>query len=878
MPSDDLILNVKQINGYPLQPVVNGPSASIVFQSGGLGGPYYSAAADMFVASALAASPLPLLVGLGPASPAAAFGSQVIADWFSGRSYVMNGYLAANQTFTALNQGFAAFIDLDVVNGEVTWGITGAQVNAGAQTLFNTVMTLDHLGNLDLPFGSIAVAQDPVLANAVATKNYVDTMSVSSFNGRVGAVRLYGDDILAAGGAPINSPRFDGSPRANTPPPSSNSSRLATTAWVQQNTVGYLSDLLACHPFVFTLNGLSGDVVLTSADIVGVTPPAGDNSTALATTAWVQSLLATGYAPLASPVFTGNPTAPTAATGSSTGQIATTAFVHNALAASVAGVASFNTRTGAVVLTAADLTGAGGALSNNAALTGIPTAPTATVGTQNTQIATTAFVASMVAATGVSSFNTRTGAVVLTTGDITGAGGAALNSPTFTGLPAAPTASPGTLGAQIATCGFVAAAIIAAGGVSAFNGRTGAVTFNVNDLSAVGGALLASPAFTGTPTAPTAAPGTSTTQIATTAFVAALFGATSIVNTFNGRTGAITLTSGDITAAGGAALVSPAFTGTPTAPTPALGVNTTQIATCAWVLSELGGGSGGVVSFNGRNGAITLLSTDISAAGGALLASPQFTGAPSAPTASVGTNSQQLATTAFVLANIPAIPAASTLTPTMNGTATAGVATTWSRGDHVHPVDTSRAAQASLANYLPLTGGNLTGALGVAIGGVGVALTNPSGSPAVTLQSGGTTRTSLFWNTSSQVSTFQHVGGGPASYAMDNTGTGYVSGNLNVAGTVSQGSDRRGKRAIIVAEDGIEVVRDLQPKRFARNDSDRVELGFIAQEVETVLEEAVLEGPLTGLLGLDTTPLIAVLVNAVKHLDARLAALETRTP
>jgi hypothetical protein len=36
-----------------------------------------------------------------------------------------------------------------------------------------------------------------------------------------------------------------------------------------------------------------------------------------------------------------------------------------------------------------------------------------------------------------------------------------------------------------------------------------------------GGAPLNSPAFTGTPTAPTAAPGTNTTQIATTAFVTA---------------------------------------------------------------------------------------------------------------------------------------------------------------------------------------------------------------------------------------------------------------------------------------------------------------------------------------------------------------------
>jgi Chaperone of endosialidase len=877
MPADDLVLNVRQIAGYPAQPVVNGPTSTVLYQSGGLGGPYYSSPGDMFVASAMAASSLALMVGTGPGNPAAAFPSQILADWHVGRSFVLNAYLNVNEVFTALNQGYAGFVDLDLVNGEFTFGMTGVPVSAGAPSLFQTVMTIDHLGNLDLPLGSIAVAQDPVLPNAVATKNYVDTMSVSSFNGRMGAVRLYGDDILAAGGAPNSSPRFDGSPRANTPPPWSNSTRLATTAWVQQNTVGYLSDLLACHPFVFTLNGLSGDVVLTSADIQGVTPPPGDNSTSLATTAWVQNLLATGYAPLASPVFTGNPTVPTAAFGSSTGQIASTAFVQTAVQAGVAGVSSFNTRTGAVVLQQNDIIGVGGTLNFNANLTGNPTAPTAAPGTNTTQIATTAFVTAAVGASGVASFNSRTGTVVLVTADITAAGGALSFSPTFTGVPAAPTASPGTLGAQLATCGFVAAAITAAGGVTSFNGRVGAVTFNVNDLSAVGGALLASPAFTGVPTAPTAASSTNTTQLATTAFVNNIITSTPFVNTFNGRTGSITLTAADVTAAGGALLASPAFTGTPSAPTAALGTATTQLATTAFVMQELGGGSGGVVSFNGRNGAITLLSTDISAAGGALLASPQFTGAPAAPTAAVGTNSQQLATTAYVLAAIPAVPAASAALPAMNGTASAGVATAWSRGDHVHPVDTSRAAQSSLANYLLLTGGNLTGVLGVVLGTVGIALSNPSGSPSLLLQSGGSTRTSLFFNTASNVSTFQHVGGA-ATYAMDNTGTGYVSGNLNVAGTVSQGSDRRGKRAIVAADDGIEVVRDLWPKRFARNQTpDRVELGFVAQEVEPVLEEAVWRHAMNDLLSLDTTPLIAVLVNAVKQLDARLAALERTT-
>jgi len=61
-----------------------------------------------------------------------------------------------------------------------------------------------------------------------------------------------------------------------------------------------------------------------------ISPPNGDNSTRVATTAYVTSAIAaisfSSYAPLASPAFTGTPTAPTATAGVATTQLATTAF------------------------------------------------------------------------------------------------------------------------------------------------------------------------------------------------------------------------------------------------------------------------------------------------------------------------------------------------------------------------------------------------------------------------------------------------------------------------------------------------------------------------------------------------------------------------
>lgn len=74
--------------------------------------------------------------------------------------------------------------------------------------------------------------------------------------------------------------------------------------------------------------GIGGALTVTGASALNgggttTTPATADNSTAIATTAFVK---AQNYAPLASPTLTGTPAAPTAAVSTNTTQIATTAF------------------------------------------------------------------------------------------------------------------------------------------------------------------------------------------------------------------------------------------------------------------------------------------------------------------------------------------------------------------------------------------------------------------------------------------------------------------------------------------------------------------------------------------------------------------------
>lgn len=101
-------------------------------------------------------------------------------------------------------------------------------------------------------------------------------------------------------------------------------------------------------------------------------------------------------------------------------------------------------------------------------------------------------------------------------------------------------------------------------------------------------AKLASPAFTGNPTAPTQSAGNNSTRLATTAFVQAA------LNTINLSDYALKT---DLNAK--APLASPTFTGTPKSTTPASSDNSTRIATTAFVKALVGAANnGGIVSAN----------------------------------------------------------------------------------------------------------------------------------------------------------------------------------------------------------------------------------------------------------------------------------------
>ncbi|MXG41527.1 phage tail protein [Escherichia coli] len=184
---------------------------------------------------------------------------------------------------------------------------------------------------------------------------------------------------------------------------------------------------------------------------------------------------------------------------------------------------------------------------------------------------------------------------------------APLDSPHLSGTPTSPTPEPGTNNAQIANTAFVKAAITtlingAPSTLDTLKEIAAAINNDPNFSTTINNALalkapLASPALTGVPTAPTAAQGTNSTQIANTAFVKAAItalinGAPGTLDTLKEIAAAINndpnfSTTINNALALKAPLASPALTGIPTAPTAAQGTNNTQIATTAYVRAAI---------------------------------------------------------------------------------------------------------------------------------------------------------------------------------------------------------------------------------------------------------------------------------------------------
>lgn len=364
-------------------------------------------------------------------------------------------------------------------------------------------------------------------------------------------------------------------------------------------------------------------------------------------------------APLASPVFTGIPRAPTADPGNDSTQIATTEYLDRLLG-TANGIATLDS----------------GGLIPASQLPSLALTQIYTVNSQAAMLALAADVGDIAIRTDVNETFILSAAPPSVLGNwtellfavpVTSVAGliGAISAAALTAALNVAVGDSGAGGLQ----GLLPAAAAGDAAANKYYKASGAFQ-TVLVAEVTGAAPLASPTFTGVPVAPTASVDTDTGQLATTAFVLNQQGtATPLMDGTAAPGTSLRFTPIDHihpTDTSRAPLASPTFTGTPAAPTASPGTNTTQLATTAFVAAALA--SAGVTSFNGRSGMVVSVSGDYSVAqvtGAAPLASPTFTGSPAAPTQTSTDNSTLLATTAFVQAvaalSIPSCTIAMTL-------------------------------------------------------------------------------------------------------------------------------------------------------------------------------------------------------------------------
>lgn len=352
--------------------------------------------------------------------------------------------------------------------------------------------------------------------------------------------------------ADLNSPTFTGAPKAPTPTVGSNDGSIATTAFVNAKVNAATETKADIASPVFT------------GAPKAPTPALDNNDTNIATTAYVTAktnainVEVGKKAPIQSPALAGKPTAPHPVANSNDNQIATTQFVNNTVGAYATAAAGKAEKT-TTITGGNGLTGGGNLASNQTITLGTPSSIDADSTNSVTQTSHTHAIAKASTSTaGIVTLSdsltedSNVKALTAKQGKILDGKKADLNSPNFTGKPTVPAPQSGSDDTQIATTQFVNAAVrsevakvaLKANGLSATLNDEIAGKASKSDLTLK--ANINSPTFSGSVKAPTPAPNSNDTTVATTEFVKSGLGSKAEKNTTvtagNGLTGGGNLT------------------------------------------------------------------------------------------------------------------------------------------------------------------------------------------------------------------------------------------------------------------------------------------------------------------------------------------------
>lgn len=130
-------------------------------------------------------------------------------------------------------------------------------------------------------------------------------------------------------------------------------------------------------------------------------------------------------------------------------------------------------------------------------------------------------------------------------------------------------------------------------------------------------------------------------------------------------------------------------------------------------------------------------------------------------------------------------------------------------------------------------------------------------------------------NTNEMVIGYSAIGLGSNTTIIGNSSTtGTYNGNNSAAWSIT--SDARIKKNVVSLESGLDVISNLRPVEFDYIENDKHDIGFIAQEYQTVLPTQIIEQD-NGMLGLNQN-LVPYLVKALQELNEKFDAYAASHP
>lgn len=279
------------------------------------------------------------------------------------------------------------------------------------------------------------------------------------------------------------------------------------------------------------------------------------------------------------------------------------------------------------------------------------------------------------------------------------------------------------------------------------------------------------------------------------------------------------------------------------------------------------------------------------------LASPAFTGSPTAPTQTTADETTKVATTAYVANKIAAISSGVTSVAAGTGISISGTGS----GPYTGNV-TITATGPTLSATQTWTGANtfndftagthkFNSTSNIAISGSEVRVTVSGTEISRTLQSGNAYKIGLGGTSTRGISYDSSANAVGVGYESTNyvqfVGSSYAEFNLSDVrkqggGSFNSSSDARLKTDVADYSKGLTALKSLRPVSYkfidkkTGNTIDKTFIGIIAQEVEQTPFANIVGTDADGYKTVDPSELVFALVNAVKELSTEVNILKTK--